>query len=94
MTWTTVKHEMNWFLWQRPHLSTNPIAGAFLYLPTSYNKFLPTVTILEAIFACPELMSLTEYTEEVYNVVPDSPLYNELVWPAPGPSFQVQGFDR
>lgn len=65
------------------HSNLTPLADAFLYLATSYNKFLPTMSLLEALLTCAELVDSVEYIEQVYNVVPDSSLYTELVWPAP-----------
>lgn len=100
MIWTTVKHRLIAFDKDQLHLNTkipHPLADAFLYLATSYNKFLPTATILELLFThCPELMDLAEYTQQVYDVVPETSLYCELVWPAPRHySFQShQGFDK
>lgn len=69
------------------------ITDVFLYLPTSYNYFLPTVTILETLLACDELMDLEMYPVQVYDVIPETRLHTELVWPAPHSSFQSQGFD-
>lgn len=69
------------------------LADIFLYLPTSYNYFLPTVTILESLLACDVLMELDTYSSQVYDVIPETRLYTELVWPATHPSFQSQGFD-